>query len=471
MNKRIQLARYLLSDYLSAALSWTCFYVFRKAYIEPLKFGYKIPISFDERFFLGLLLIPLFWLVLYYSSGYYRDVFRKSRLSELWHTILICGFGVIILFFSLILDDTIQSYSNYYLSFFVLFSFHFTLTYIPRLIITTHTTHKIHNRIIGFNTIIIGSNKQAVDICLDIQNQSRSSGNKIVGFVNVNNKPKYLLEKYIPHLGTLDEIKDVINKHKVEEVIIAIDSSEHDKIGRIINNLIDSNVVIKAIPSMYDILTGKVRMSTIFGTPLIQISHQLMPAWQENLKHFIDIVISMLALVILSPLCLFLIIGVKLSSKGPVFYSHERVGRYGKPFTIYKFRSMIANSEKNGPELSSRKDDRVTKFGRFMRRARLDEIPNFYNVLRGEMSLVGPRPERKYFIDRIIEKAPHYVHLLKVRPGITSWGQVKFGYAENVSQMIKRLRFDLIYLDNMSLYVDFKIIIYTLITIFKGKGI
>ncbi len=471
MNKKTQLARYLLSDYLSAGLSWTCFYVFRKAYIEPLKFGYKIPISFDERFFLGLLLIPLFWLVLYYSSGYYRDVFRKSRLSELWSTILICGFGVIILFFSLILDDTIQSYSNYYLSFLVLYSLQFTLTYIPRLVITTHTTHKIHSRIIGFNTIIIGSNKQAVNICLDIQNQSRSSGNKIVGFVNVNNKPKYLLEKYIPHLGTLDELKNVINKHEVEEVIIAIDSSEHDKIGRIINNLIDSNVVIKAIPSMYDILTGKVRMSTIFGTPLIQISHQLMPAWQENLKHFIDIVVSMLALIILSPLCIFLIIGVKLSSKGPVFYSHERIGRYGKPFTIYKFRSMIANSEKNGPELSSRKDDRVTRFGRFMRRARLDEIPNFYNVLRGEMSLVGPRPERKYFIDRIIEKAPHYVHLLKVRPGITSWGQVKFGYAENVNQMIKRLRYDLIYIDNMSLYVDFKIIIYTLITIFKGKGI
>jgi exopolysaccharide biosynthesis polyprenyl glycosylphosphotransferase len=471
MNKKAQLTRYLLSDYLSAGLSWTCFYIFRKAYIEPLKFGYKIPISFDERFFLGLLLIPVFWLILYYSSGYYKDVFRKSRLSELWYTILICCFGVIILFFSLILDDTIQSYSNYYLSFIVLFSFHFTLTYIPRLIITTHTTHKIHNRIIGFNTIIIGSNEQAVDICTDIQNQSRSSGNKIVGFVNVNNKPKYLLSKHIPHLGSLDDLKDVIDKYKVEEVIIAIDSSEHDKIGSIINNLIDSNVVIKAIPSMYDILTGKVRMSTIFGTPLIQVSHQLMPAWQENLKHFIDIVISILALTILSPLCIFLIVSVKLSSKGPVFYSHERIGRYGKPFTIYKFRSMIANSEKNGPELSSKQDDRVTKFGRFMRRARLDEIPNFYNVIRGEMSLVGPRPERKYFIDRIIEKAPHYVHLLKVRPGITSWGQVKFGYAENVNQMIKRLRYDLIYLDNMSLYVDFKIIIYTLITIFKGKGI
>ncbi len=471
MKKTPQLLKYLISDYLAAILSWSCFYIFRKAYIEPLKFGYKIPISFDERFYLGLLIIPVFWLILYYSSGYYRHVYRKSRLSELWHTILICVFGVIVLFFALILDDTIQSYSNYYLSFLALFSFHFTLTYIPRLIITTHTTHKIHNRIIGFNTIIIGSNQHAVDTYLEIESQTRSSGNKIIGFVNVNDKPRYLLGKHIPHLGTLDELKDVIESHNVEEVIIAIDSSEHDKIGRIINKLIDSNVVIKAIPSMYDILTGKVRMNTIFGTPLIQISHQLMPAWQENLKHFMDIVISLFALVFLSPLCIFLIVGIKLTSKGPVFYSHERIGRYGKPFTLYKFRSMYVGAEKNGPELSSKSDDRVTKFGRFMRKHRLDEIPNFYNVLKGEMSLVGPRPERKYFKDRIINKAPHYVHLLKVRPGITSWGQVKFGYAENVDQMIKRLKYDLIYIDNMSLYVDFKIIIYTLITIIRGRGI
>jgi exopolysaccharide biosynthesis polyprenyl glycosylphosphotransferase len=471
MSKKLQLAKYLISDYLAALLSWTCFYIFRKAYIEPLKFGYKIPISTDERFYLGLLLIPVFWLILYYSSGYYRDVYRKSRLSELWYTILICLFGVIVLFFALILDDTIQSYSNYYLSFLALFSFHFTLTYIPRLVITTHTAHKIHNRIIGFNTIIIGSNRQAVDIYLEIQNQERSSGNKIIGFVNVNDKSKYLLQNHIPHLGSLDELKQVIRRHKVEEVIIAIDPSEHDKIGRIINSLIDSNVIIKAIPSMYDILTGKVRMNTIFGTPLILVSHQLMPVWQENLKHFFDIVISMLALIVFSPLCIFLILGIKLTSKGPVFYSHERIGRYGKPFKILKFRSMYVGSEKNGPELSSKNDDRVTRFGRFMRKHRLDEIPNFYNVIKGEMSLVGPRPERKYFLDRITEKAPHYIHLLKVRPGITSWGQVKFGYAENVEQMIKRLKYDLIYIDNMSLYVDIKIIIYTLITIFKGRGI
>ena len=196
-----------------------------------------------------------------------------------------------------------------------------------------------------------------------------------------------------------------------------------------------------------------------------------MPAWQENLKFFIDKVVALFALIILSPLCLFLMIGIKLTSKGPIFYTHERIGRYGKPFTIFKFRSMFINAEKDGPELSSKNDPRITKFGVFMRKSKLDEIPNFFNVVKGDMSLVGPRPERKYFMSKIIEKAPHYVHLLKVRPGITSWGQVKFGYAENVEQMVKRLKYDLIYLDNMSLYIDFKILIYTFLTVIKGKGI
>ena len=386
-------------------------------------------------------------------------------------TLLNTFLGVIILFFVLILDDTIQSYSNYYLSFAVLFTLHFVLTYIPRLIITTSITHKIHRRIIGFNTLMIGSNEKAVVAYKEIESQPRSSGNKFVGFINVNDNSKYKLAKYLPHLGSLDDIKKIIDQFKIKEVIIAIESSEHDKIGKIINKLIECNVIIKAIPSMYDILTGRVRMSGILGVPLIQISHQLMPAWQENIKTIFDFVLSLLALVILSPLCIFLIIGVKLSSKGPVFYSHERIGRYGKPFTIYKFRSMHVNAEMNGPELSSKNDIRITKFGRFMRKSRLDEIPNFFNVLKGEMSLVGPRPERKYFIDRITKRAPHYMHLLKVKPGITSWGQVKFGYAEDVDQMIKRLKYDMIYLDNMSLYVDIKIIIYTLLTIMRRKGV
>lgn len=471
VNRRSQLAKYVVSDFLSAAMSWALFYAFRKVYIEPQKFGHPIDIQLDTRFFLGLATIPFFWLFLYYVSGYYRDVFRKSRLSELWQTIGNTFLGVIILFFTLILDDVIRSYSNYYFSFLALFSIHFVLTYIPRVTITTRTTHKVHQGKIGFNTLLIGSNEKAVEAYLDIKSQARSSGNYIVGFVNVNDKPRYKLEDHMPHLGSIDDVKAIIEKNHIEEVIIAIESTEHDRINRIINKLIDTNVLIKAIPSMYDILTGRVRMSSILGTPLIQISHQLMPAWQENMKTALDYIVAALALIITSPMMPFLILGVKLSSKGPVFYSHERIGRYGKPFNIYKFRSMYLNAEKNGPELSSKTDYRITPFGRFMRKARLDEIPNFINVLKGEMSLVGPRPERKHFIDQIIKKNPHYIHLLKVKPGITSWGQVKYGYAENVDQMIDRLKYDLIYLDNMSIFVDLKILIYTLLTVMKRTGI
>jgi exopolysaccharide biosynthesis polyprenyl glycosylphosphotransferase len=471
LNRRGQLAKYVISDWFSAALSWSLFYLFRKIYIEPQKFGYPINIELDVRFFLGLALIPFFWLLIYYVTGYYSDVFRKSRLSELWQTIGNTLLGVIILFFTLVLDDVIRTYSNYYISFATLFTFHFVLTYIPRLIITTRTTHKVHNGEIGFNTLLIGSNENAVDACLELKSQARSNGNRIIGFVNVNGKPRYMLEDHLPHMGSIDDLKTIIEENHIEEVIIAIESTEHDRINMIMNKLIDTTVLIKAIPSMYDILTGRVRMSSIMGTPLIQISHQLMPAWQENVKTAMDYCLATLALILTSPLILFLMIGVKLSSAGPIFYSHERIGRYGKPFTIYKFRSMFQNAEKNGPELSSKNDERITPFGRFMRKSRLDEIPNFFNVLKGEMSLVGPRPERKYFIDQITKINPHYVHLLKVKPGITSWGQVKYGYAENVDQMIARLKYDLIYIDNMSIFVDLKILIYTINTIFKRTGI
>ncbi|MBN2762432.1 MAG: hypothetical protein JXR41_05015, partial [Bacteroidales bacterium] len=259
VNRKFQLAKYIISDLLSAASSWSLFYLFRKVYIEPQKFGYPIDIKLDTQFFLGLAFIPIFWLFLYYVSGYYRDVFRKSRLNELWQTIGNTFLGVIILFFSLILDDVIRSYSNYYISFLALFSIHFILTYIPRLIITTRTTHKVHKGVLGFNTLLIGSNEKAVEAYLDIKNQPRGSGNFIVGFVNVNDKPRYKLEDHLPYLGSIDNLKMIIEQHHIEEVIIAIESTEHDRINRIINKLIDTNVIIKAIPSMYDILTGRVR--------------------------------------------------------------------------------------------------------------------------------------------------------------------------------------------------------------------
>jgi exopolysaccharide biosynthesis polyprenyl glycosylphosphotransferase len=277
----------------------------------------------------------------------------------------------------------------------------------------------------------------------------------------------YPMAKFLNYLGGLDQLSEIIAKHEIKEVILALETYEHGKIERLIIKLDKPGLVIKAIPGMHDILTGRVRIATIIETPLIRISHELMPAWQYNLKLILDIVISFSALIATLPLSVLIMLWIKLSSKGPVFYSHERVGKNGKPFKIYKFRTMIDNAEKNGPELSCAYDSRVTRAGRFLRRTRLDELPNFINVLMGDMSVVGPRPERRYFIDQIVKKAPHYNYLLKIKPGITSWGQVKFGYAENLEQMIQRLRYDIIYLKNMSIFVDLQIMILTIVIVLK----
>ncbi len=470
MNKKLQTSFYIICDYLSAALAWTLFYIYRKEYLEPQKFGYDIPISFDTNFYVALIIIPIFWISFYYLMGYYKDIYRKSRLKELGSTLTISIAGVVIIFFTLILDDWVLDYKTYYRSFLTLFGLHFISTYIPRSILTYRTNYRLHNRIFGFNTLLIGSSDRAIELYMDLNSKKKSAGNLFLGFIAVNQNGSQPLSEMIPYLGDIQNIKEIIKSKRIEEVIIALDSVEHDKIGSIINKLDGLDIIVKIIPDMYDILTGRVRMSSLYGTPLIQISQDIMPAWQENLKRVLDVILSILAMLILLPVYISLAIGVKATSKGPIFYSHDRIGRFGKPFKIFKFRSMVQHAEQNGPALSSENDSRITSFGRFMRKSRLDEIPQFFNVLIGDMSLVGPRPERQFYIDQILPRAPHYIHLQKVRPGITSWGQVKFGYAENVEQMIIRLKYDLIYIENMSLYSDFKILIYTILIVLQGRG-
>jgi exopolysaccharide biosynthesis polyprenyl glycosylphosphotransferase len=319
---------------------------------------------------------------------------------------------------------------------------------------------------------LVGSNENALKLYTEMENQTKSSGNKFEGFVHIENKNGFSqeLKKSLPHLGELSDLKDIISKYKIEEVIIAIESFEHENIGKIVNELDYRGIIIKVIPDMYDILSGSVKMTSIFGAPLIEISREIMPTWEQSLKRIMDISISIIVLTLFSWVYFILALAVKLSSKGPIFYSHERIGWHGKPFMIHKFRSMFTDAEKAGPALSSKLDPRITPLGRFLRKVRLDEIPQFYNVLIGEMSIVGPRPERQFFIDQIVLKAPHYKHLHKVRPGITSWGQVKYGYAENVDEMVQRLKYDIIYIENMSIAVDIKILIYTALIVIQGRG-
>jgi exopolysaccharide biosynthesis polyprenyl glycosylphosphotransferase len=470
-NQRKQRLLYILFDFLAAMAAWVLFFLFRKIYIEPQVFGLAVPFTFGTRFWTGTIGLPFAWILLYYFTGFYKDMYRRSRLDDFIRTLTSCLLGVIIIFFLLILDDVILNYTNYYSLAITLFLLQFTFVLIPRMILTSRMVTKVHKREIGFKTVMIGSNENAVDVYLDIVNQHRSNGYEILGFINVQWKEHYQLQDHLTHLGGYEQMEAILLEQQVEEVIIALEPTEHGKIGDIVNRLSMLDLRISAIPSITDILTGKVKSTTIFGTPLLEVNQDVMPAWQQNVKQLMDILISLLALILLIPLSLAMIVGVKLSSPGPILYRQDRIGRFGREFKIYKFRSMYHNAEENGPELSSKHDPRVTRFGQVMRKHRFDEIPNFINVLRGDMALVGPRPEREYFIHKITKIAPHYTHLHKVKPGITSWGQVKYGYAENVEEMIKRLRYDILYIENMSLFVDIKILFYTVITILKGRGV
>ena len=464
-----QTIKYIISDFIFSAVGWGIFFFFRRARLDAIDQGSRLVFQPDFKLFLGITLIPFFWILIFQLSGYYKNVLRRSRFNEFSQTFLAVLFGSVVLFFTILLDDMVKGYATYYLSLLSLFTIQFVIIYTSRSVITTRIKKNISKGLNGFRTLIVGDGK-------DIEATSKMLppylGNIILGAVTTDKRQIGEVINGLTCYGTIDKLDQIITENNIDEVILSLRDSTQNKLKYVLDALYRHDVFIKVTPGVADKLIGIAKLNPIYGTPFMEVAHELMPPFEENMKRVFDVGIAFLVMVLFSPLYVILAIRVKLDSKGAVFYRQERVGKNGHPFYIHKFRTMYDGAENgNGPQLASPEDKRITRFGRTMRKYRLDELPQFWNVLIGDMSVVGPRPERQFFINQIVKKNPNYYLLQKVRPGITSLGMVKYGYADSIDKMIDRLKFDLIYLENMSILLDLKIFFYTLRTIVTGKGV
>ena len=418
--RRKQQIWYILADLISSELVWLCFLGFRWMVFEgrmELLEDVLIP-AFDFR--LPLIAYPLVCLTVYYLSGYYLRPFQKPLWREFLRTIVSAAVIALLFFFIIIIDDPTENYKHYLVSLSVLFSLQFVLSYIPRL------------------TITLLSRRRGV-----------------------------LRTKTI---HSMEEAKMLVAGEQ-DEVIIDLPNGFTDRdLYMLIARLYPLSCEISMIPRVYDMLTGAARIGQLDRPSLIRITDYHMTDAELCIKRAFDIVASALGLILLSPLFALIALQVKLSSRGPVFYSQERIGLYGLPFHIYKFRTMIEHAEEGTPQLTQDDAPRITKIGHWLRKYRLDELPQLWNILCGDMSIVGPRPERPFFIEQIMKEAPYYCLLYKVRPGLTSWGPIRVGYTDTTEKMIERLNCDIVYVENMSLLLDLKILFFTTGVIIKGKG-
>lgn len=454
----------IVSDFVTAVVVWALFFCIRKVVIEHQSISLN-DILKDKNIIIGSLSVGLFWLIFSALFGEYDDLYKKSRLKTLKHTFLITLGGTLILFFVLLLDDRIYVYTDYYKLLFLLFFINFLSLSLVRILSITIGKNRLYKGEVSMNTLLIGDGDKVNKLVRYYTNNRAQPGYKFIGYMGKENP-----ELPIPHLGLWKDRHEILSTIYFEECFVAFEQPKDKEILRAIHDLDNADKVIKIVPDNYHIIAGAVRMDNIYSELLIEIDNKIIKPWQWALKRIFDIFLAFFAIIITSPLLVICFFKIVKENHGPIFYKQQRIGLKGKPFTLYKFRSMYVNAEDGIPRLAEDNDVRITPWGSVMRKYRLDELPQMYNVLKGEMSWVGPRPERQYFIDKIVEKAPQYNFLHKVKPGITSWGMVRYGYASTIEEMIDRMQFDILYIENYSLTLDIAILFQTFLTILRGEG-
>lgn len=457
----------VLTDWITANISFMLFNLLR--YLESSWTTHSIESAisyiFSPKLLIEQAVIPLFLLCIYWLSGFYNNPFGKSRFNEFLNTAVISAISTILIHLSLLTNDQMSDISSNLLQILIIYIIFFTLTFLGRIIVINIQITHFKSRDWKYTAVIVGNSEKAHSLASKLQESKAVISYYIESFFRIPGERNFSDDA----LG-IDELSDFCRVHKIDQIILAPEKTDEDNVLNLLYQLFPIGIPIKLSPDTINFMTSSIQLKDIYGFPLVDLTHSSMSESEKNIKRTIDVVASLITLLALSPLFLFLAIRVKSDSKGPVFYRQERIGLKERPFQIIKFRTMRTDAEDSGPQLSSDDDPRVTKAGKIMRKYRLDELPQFWNVLKGEMSIVGPRPERKFFINKIIERAPYYTLLYQTRPGITSWGMVKYGYASHIDEMVERSKYDLLYISNMSILVDFKIMLYTVLTILEGRG-
>ena len=420
------------------------------------------------------------WIFFFFFTGLYRNWYKESRLDEFLVVTRTVLSGIFLLFLMIGADEikifVISGKTPQLLAHTQII---FLSTYaICMLLSATVNRFAIHTLITWFfikgiwknNVIIIGASEEGKQLHNEIINYPQL-GYKVIGFIDDDGRKKGTTCAGLPVFGTYSDLSNTIKRYAVSGIIISHVSASPNEIMKILNYCEDVRVTIYMVPTLMDVIVGHLKTHQIFGIPLIVLLHDHMPSWQAQIKRIMDISVSLIVLIFGAPVCLLITILIRTTSAGPIIFKQERIGQNGKPFNMLKFRSMYEDAEKRtGPKWATENDPRVTPFGRFLRKTRFDEIPQFVNVLKGEMSLVGPRPERAFFIEQLKREIPWYIRRIKMKPGITGWAQVKHKYDESIEDVRQKVLYDLYYFENMSLLLDLKIVLRTIIVVFTGKG-